>query len=156
MILKHFFASATALLAFAAVAAAQPGCVLTAEPVRLSVKRGENPEYRLKLKLPPGCHTNSHQPNDPDLIPLRLTWTPGALEPGATTFPKPELEKYSFSSKPLSVFSGEFEIVTKFTRKPTAMPGPAMLSGKLRYQACNDRMCFPPRTIDVKVAVLLQ
>lgn len=156
MTFRHCFSSAVLGLALASAAAAQTGCALTAEPARLTVKRGENPEYRLKLKLPEGCHTNSHQPNDPDLIPLRLTWNPGPLEAGAIEFPKPHLEKYSFSEKPLSVFSGEFEIVTKFTRKPTAMPGPAMLSGKLRYQACNDRMCFPPRTIDVKAPVLLQ
>lgn len=155
MTFRLFFSSAL-LLALALPGAAQPGCALTAEPAKLTVKRGENPEYRLRLKLPPGCHTNSHQPNDPDLIPLRLTWNPGSLEAGMTTFPKPDLEKYSFSEKPLSVFSGEFDVVTKFTRKPTAMPGPGMVSGKLRYQACNDRMCFPPRTIEIKVPVLLQ
>ncbi|MCL4793195.1 MAG: hypothetical protein KJZ84_01465 [Bryobacteraceae bacterium] len=153
---RLFFSSAAALALLAVPAAAQPGCALTAEPARITVKRTENPEYRLRLKLPPGCHTNSHQPNDPDLIPLRLTWNPGPLEAGAITFPKPTLEKYSFSEKPLSVFSGEFEIVTQFTRKPTAMPGPAVLGGKLRYQACNDRMCFPPRTIEIKAPVMLQ
>lgn len=153
---RLFFSSALAALLLALPAMAQPGCALTAEPARLTVKRGEDPEYRLRLKLPEGCHTNSHQPNDPDLIPLRLTWNPGALEAGAVTFPKPTLEKYSFSEKPLSVFSGEFDITTKFTRKTTAMPGPAVLGGKLRYQACNDRMCFPPRTIDIKVPLLLQ
>jgi hypothetical protein len=154
---SKLFWNSLALAALAASAAwAQPGCVMTAEPVRLTVKRSEDPEYRLKLRLPPGCHTNSHQPNDPDLIPLRLTWNPGPLEAGEVRFPKPSLESYSFSEKPLSVFSGEFEIVTQFKRKTTAMPGPAMLSGKLRYQACNDRMCFPPRTIEVKAPVLLQ
>lgn len=156
MKLKLCFNSAAVLALLAIPAAAQPGCALTAEPARITVKRDGNTEYRLRLKLPPGCHTNSHQPNDPDLIPLRLTWNPGPLEAGAITFPKPTLEKYSFSEKPLSVFSGEFEIVTQFTRKSTAMPGPAVLGGKLRYQACNDRMCFPPRTIDIKVSALLQ
>lgn len=156
MTFRLCFASAFLLAGFAGAAAAQPGCVMTADAARLSVKRGEDAEYRLKLRLPEGCHTNSHQPSDPDLIPLRVTWNPGPLEPRESVFPKPHMEKYSFSEKPLSVFSGEFEIVTKFSRKPTAMPGPAMLSGKVRYQACNDRMCFPPRNIDVKVPVLLQ
>jgi len=26
-----------------------------------------------------------------------------------------------------------------------------VLTGKLRYQACNHNACFPPKTIDVKV-----
>lgn len=156
MTFRLCFASAFLLAGCAGAASAQPGCVMTADAARLTVKRGEDPEYRLKLKLPEGCHTNSHQPSDPDLIPLRVTWNPGPLEAREFLFPKPHLEKYSFSDKPLSVFSGEFEIVTKFVRKSTAMPGPAMLSGRVRYQACNDRMCFPPRTIDVKVPVLLQ
>jgi hypothetical protein len=32
-------------------------------------------------------------------------------------------------------------------------PGLVNVAGKLRYQACNDRMCLPPKTIDVTVPV---
>jgi len=31
--------------------------------------------------------------------------------------------------------------------------GPAVMTGKLRYQACNDRMCLAPKTLDVSLPV---
>jgi hypothetical protein len=35
----------------------------------------------------------------------------------------------------------------------TAPVGPGTVGGKLRYQACNDRMCLPPKTLDVDLPV---
>jgi hypothetical protein len=31
--------------------------------------------------------------------------------------------------------------------------GPAVLTGKLRYQACNDRTCLIPKTIEVTLPI---
>jgi hypothetical protein len=52
------------------------------------------------------------------------------VETVAVEFPKPVIEKSDFSEKPLSVFTGNFEIVTKFKRAPGAVPGPALLTGE--------------------------
>lgn len=106
-------------------------------------------EAKLSLQLRPGYHVNSNTPSDKYLIPLRLTWNPGALEPSETVFPMPKMEKYSFSPTPLSVFSGTFELVARFKVPANAAAGPANMTGKLRFQACNDSMCLAPKTIDV-------
>jgi hypothetical protein len=66
------------------------------------------------------------------------------------------MEKYAFSDKPLSVFTGDFTIKTRFEAPATAMSGPAMMSGKLRYQACNHDSCLPPKTVDIKLPVVIQ
>jgi hypothetical protein len=63
------------------------------------------------------------------------------------------MEKYSFSPTPLSVYTGNFELVTKFKVSTTAMPGQTLVTGKLKYQACNDRMCLTPKTIDVSIPI---
>ena len=72
----------------------------------------------------------------------------GAAEAGEVVFPKPLQEKYEFSAKPVSVFSGEFKTQTKFKLLSTGT-----MIGKLRYQACSDKVCLPPRTIEVKLPV---
>jgi len=90
------------------------------------------------------------------LIPLKLTWPKQPIEAGAVTFPKPQLEKYAFSEKPVSVFSGNFEIVTRFKAPADAQPGAVPITGKLRFQACNEKECLPPRTIDVRVTFNVQ
>jgi hypothetical protein len=71
-------------------------------------------------------------------------------------YPKPKMEKYSFSPDPLSVVSGTFDITTKFTAAPATAPGMSVVTGKLRYQACSDRACFPPKTVEIKLPVTIQ
>ena len=68
-------------------------------------------------------------------------------------YPKPHNEKYEFSEKPLSVYTGNFEIVSKFKVPADAQQGPGIALGKLRYQACNNNACFPPKTVEVKLPV---
>jgi len=152
-----FFSSLALLAASAAVACAQqPGVLTIPDPPKLVVKRTENPSYSLKVSIKPGYHANSNKPSEDYLIPLKLTWEPGALEVEEVIYPKPKHEQFSFSEKPLSIFDGEFEIVTKFKRSANPPLGPGFLAGKLRYQACNDKMCLPPKSIEVKLPVLMQ
>lgn len=114
----------------------------------LSGKRGESIQLKTSLQLQSGYHLNSNKPEDPYLIPLRLTWDANTVETVSVTFPEAKHEKYAFSEKPLSVFTGDFTIVS--TVKPK-VAGFTVLNGKLRYQACNHNACLPPKTIDIKV-----
>jgi hypothetical protein len=123
----------------------------------IKVKRGAPATVTLKVSLPAGFHANSNKPTEPNLIPLVLKWTGGPLQDGAITYPKPVMETYGFTAgKPISVVTGAFDIVTKFSVPAAATPGPAAQTGSLRYQACNDRMCFPPKTVSVNVAVSVE
>lgn len=132
----------------------QPRIVVTLDPIeRITVKPGQSVTVPVRAKIDAGFHVNSDKPNDPFLIPLKLTWNAGPLEKPAIAFPKPETAKLAFSEKPVSIFSGQFEIATKFTVAAKSPAGPAALVGKLRYQACNDHECLIPRTLDVNVPV---
>ena len=124
-----------------------------AAPEKVTAKIGSATEVKVSLELRTGYHCNSNKPSDEYLVPLRLTWAPGPLESPEVTYPAPRMEKYSFSPTPLSVYSGNFELMTKFKVAASAMPGQAMVTGKLRYQACNDRMCLQPKTIDVSIPI---
>ena len=104
-----------------------------------------------------GFHVNSNTPSEDYLIPLKVTWTSlGALEGGQVTYPKPSLEKYEFAEKPLSVFTGNVELTASFKVSANAPAGPGIASGKLRYQACNNRACFKPTTADIAIPYQVQ
>ena len=159
MRLSNFLRTPKPLLCLALALACSPalraqafaqGNVLNFTPPRKVVaKPGATVDSVLPLDLRPGYHVNSNTPSDEYLIPLRLTWNPGPLEASGFAFPQPRMEKYSFSEKPLSVFTGDFQIVTHFKVPANAAAGPATLTGKLRYQACNNSMCLAPKTLDV-------
>lgn len=110
-------------------------------------------EAKVTAQLRPGYHCNSNTPSEDFLIPLKLTWSAGPLNVAGVVYPKPQMEKYAFSEKPLSVYTGDFEIVTKFKVPASAPAGLTVISAKLRYQACTDRMCLPPKTVDVSLPV---
>jgi thiol:disulfide interchange protein DsbD len=130
-----------------------PNVLSIVPPEKLTAKAGSTAQARLTVHIQPGYHANSNTPSDEYLIPMRLTWPTGPLETAEVIYPKPEMEKYSFSDKPLSVYTGGFELVTRFKVPPAAAPGQLVLAGKLRYQACNDRMCLAPKTIEVSLPV---
>lgn len=110
---------------------------------------------KLHVKLNPGYHVNSTRPADEYLIPLKLTWAAEPFTVKAIAFPEPSLERYAFSEKPLSVYTGGFDIVTKFHAPAQAPKGEKVITGKLRYQACSNTACYPPRTAEVKITVNL-
>jgi hypothetical protein len=112
---------------------------------------------RIPCAVQAGFHVNSDTPTYDYLIPLKLTWTAtGALIPGEVTYPKPSMEKYAFTKDPLSVVTGSFELIAHFKVAPNAPAGPGVAAGKLKYQACNDRACFPPKTVDIAIPYQVQ
>jgi Disulphide bond corrector protein DsbC len=150
-------AFASLLLALSLSSPAQTSNTLTIAPSeRVAIKRGGEADVKLKAQLRTGFHVNSDKPTDEYLIPLKLTWAKEPLQTEQITYPKPQLEKYEFSMTPLSVFSGNFEIVTRFKAPASLNPGPVIVNGKLRYQACNNKECLPPKNLDVTVTMDIQ
>jgi thiol:disulfide interchange protein DsbD len=123
------------------------------KPEPVAAKAGTTVEVKLPLQLREGYHVNTNTPPDPYLIPMRLTWESGAITVAEVVYPKPSLHKVDFFPTPLPVFSGRFELLARFKVPPSTQPGLVNVTGKLRYQACNDRMCLPPKTIDIALPV---
>src|SRR5271154_3706853 len=96
--------------------------VLSIAPsTRVTIQRGGAADFSLKAELQPGFHVNSNMPGDDYLIPIKLTWNKDPLEAAQVNYPKPQMEKLAFSQNPISVYTGIFEIATKFKAPPAAM-----------------------------------
>jgi DsbC/DsbD-like thiol-disulfide interchange protein len=120
----------------------------------ITVKRGESAKQVLKAIVLPGFHVNSDKPRDEFLIPLKLTWNTGPLEAKSVSYPKPE--ELDMNGQKLVVFTGTVPIETQFVASKEAAKGEATITGKLKYQACNNQMCFRPATIDVHFPVVIE
>jgi hypothetical protein len=154
---KNFWILLPTALLLTAALSAQMAPTLTVAPVpTVKVKKGGSVVVSLKASLPAGYHANSNKPTEAYLIPLTLKWTGGPLQLETISYPKPTMEKYSFSEKPLSVVTGEFAIATTFKAPADAQSGPASQTGTLRYQACDNRACYPPKNVPVSVVVSVE
>ena len=144
--------AAVAFLGLTILLWGQAGQVLTAmAPARAAGVRKSTLKTAVTVQLRSGYHVNSHTPDDDYLIPLVLTWDPSPLEVKEVLYPKAEKSSFAFSTKPVSVYAGSFEIVTNFAVPAKAPLGASVLTGRLRYQACNNTMCLPPKTVEVRL-----
>lgn len=125
----------------------------TIEPAREAVRLDSGlVRVPVAVRIRRGFHINSDRPNDPYLIPTKLDWNPTPLRVESIDYPPAEEVEYDFSAKPLSVYSSRIEIITTF-RIESPPRNLAELRGALRFQACNDEACLPPRTIPVVVPI---
>ena len=104
----------------------------------------------LQISLPDGFHVQSNKPRDPTLIPTVLTIdAPASVTVEEIVFPTPVDLKQLGVAEPLAVFERAFPIGVEFSVASSVELGQIVVPGQLRYQACNDTMCFAPKTADV-------
>lgn len=121
-------------------------------PEQVSVPAGKASALALHFRIKQDLHINSHTPRSSYLIPtvfsipessgVRLE---GATYPAGTDFTLP-----ADPDEKLSVYTGEFAIQAKIV----ASAGEHMVEAKLRYQACDQNECMPPKTITVPIDVI--
>jgi thiol:disulfide interchange protein DsbD len=142
-------------LGFAAMAQSSGKVVKAkAEQDGYRVKRGASLQAGVVIDIDSGYHINSNRPLDRFLVATAFKVEPQAgLAASRVLYPKPKMQKFSFSEKPMSVYEGR--AVLKFTIRalPGASPGTHAIQGKLTIQACNNEQCLRPQTINVEVPV---
>jgi thiol:disulfide interchange protein len=120
----------------------------TAVPITEAVRPGTTAKTRVDVKVSPGFHVQSDKPRDPSLIPLTLTFdAPPGVTVGTLTFPPPKDFVLKGSDQPLAVFEGAFSIGVELVVAKDRAAGDVVVPARLRYQACDDTMCFRPTTI---------
>ncbi len=122
-----------------------------APPQKLVIQRGQSATLKLQAKIDPGYHVNSNKPHEDYLIPMRLTLIADPLVVESVKYPVGHDEKYTFSEKPLNVVTGNFEVLLTIKAPQNIEPQMHVLLGKLRYQACSDKACLAPKTVEVHI-----
>ncbi len=127
------------------------------EPVKvtplLSVdKLSPGASFRLAVvvELAGPWHIQANPVSLPELIPtvLKLEST-DLVQFGAITYPKGKEEKVSWADEPVALYTGKIAILADGKVSDKAPLGPVTLQGTLRYQACDDQVCYAPKTVPV-------
>jgi len=143
-----------ALIAFAAVGMSQgapPAFRIDIDRlVEAPASAGSIARVALRVMLPEGFHVQSNQPRDPALIATVLGVDPPAgVQALEVVFPKAIDFKQQGTPEPLAVFEREFLVGARFEIDANQPPGDLVIPARLRYQACDDKVCFRPMTADV-------
>lgn len=146
------------LLISTAVAQSSRAPSVSVAPVTpVAAQRGKQTKVTLNFRVAPGFHINSNAPKDEFLIPTALKMDlPTDIVLGRIEYPEGQDVSFPFSPESkLNVYSGDFTINLMVHPLTSVVPGKYAMHGVLRYQACDNAQCFPPKTLavsfDVKV-----
>jgi thiol:disulfide interchange protein DsbD len=116
-----------------------------------SVRAGGPVRLALVVSLPEGFHTQSNRPRDPLLIPTVLTFDPPeGLTVDEIVWPPSTDFTVAGQDQPLAVFDHQFAIGVGVALAASVASGALVVPAHLRYQACNENLCFPPATAEVQ------
>lgn len=118
------------------------------------VKPGSTVVVSLKVRLPKDVHVQADKPKDPSLIATTLTIdVPAGVSVEKVSYPAATALAQQGRREKLLVFGPEFEIAAHLAVAPSVARGELVIPARLRYQACNDTMCFPPARADAQWTV---
>ncbi len=139
---------------------------VSAMPEHVSFKRLANPivvaagrpaKVTLEFQVAPSYHINSNKPTTELLVPTELRLSPPTdIAIGQLKYPAGTDTSFDFApGETLNVYAGKFVITAVVGATKIATPGTYRVHGTLKYQACNNRACYPPKRLpvdfDVKV-----
>jgi len=125
-------------------------------PVPLvTARRAAQTMVSLNFRVASGFHINSNTPKSEFLIPTALKMDlPTDIILGKIGYPEGKDLTFPFSpDEKLNVYSGDFSINLAVHPLHAVVPGKYVMHGVLRYQACDNAQCFPPKTLPVSFDV---
>jgi hypothetical protein len=147
-------------LAAAALAQGSAGqgsapAVTVAPIATVVVARGGKAPLSIEMHVNRGFHVNSNKPNDELLLPTVVHLNPpqGIMIVGIE-YPEGEQLALPFMGKDkLSVYSGNFAVAAEVRIPQSSALGSLRVHGEVKYQACDNRQCFPPKTTPLEFDV---
>lgn len=130
------------------------GTAISAQTVSGSIgngtaARGKATRGTVVLSIPGNLHVNSNRPDSQYSIPTTVRLTATGARVSGPTYPRGVNRKFAFSENTINVYEGT-------VRFPFTVTVPAGFKGNtvrvravVRYQACTNEVCYPPRTKEI-------
>ena len=132
------------------------GASVTLEPPEtISIERGRPGTVGLQFRVARGFHINSNRPRQEYLkkTELRLD-PPQELAIAKIDYPEGQDQSFPFAAdEKLNVYTGDFSIAVVVRPLKTVSPAKYPVHGVLKYQACDNAACYPPKELAVAFEV---
>lgn len=140
------------ILSVASFGASPPKVSARAYMDASAIRRGGRVNIMVLVSLPKSLHVNSHKPKDEWLIPTMLSFKlPKWLKVERIHYPPGKMLRTSFGE--LSVYKDEFTLIATLLASPDAPIGEHRITAHLNYQACDERRCYPPSSLQLPITI---
>ena len=115
--------------------------------------RGGSVQAAVVLDIPHGFHVNSNRAAKFSIPTVVKVDAPKGLRVSAVSYPRAVVRRLSFSKEALSLYEGRAVMRFNISVPANFQTGLTELRAKVTYQSCNDEVCFPPTTREVKLGI---
>ncbi len=114
-----------------------------------TAQRGTTVFGTLVLDIPKELHVNSNQPKSEYAIPTTVRLSTTGAQLGPVAYPEGTMRKFQFSEDPINVYEGTVFFPFKLTVPRSFRGDTISVKAIVRYQACTDEVCYPPRNKEI-------
>jgi len=127
---------------------------IAAAPVGVAAAPGA--KIALFVDVTPKTNIHVYAPGSKDYIPITVKPEPQAqVKFGKVTYPK--AETMTFADEQVPVFQKPFRLTQDATLDKAAKSGTTVtIAGTVHFQACDDRVCFPPESVPISWTVAVK
>jgi thiol:disulfide interchange protein DsbD len=125
---------------------------------KAEIKAGGAGEATFVVTINEPFHINANPPTDKNLIPTEIKFeAQNGVTAGKPVYPKGDKKSFTFNQgKELSVYTGEVTIKMPLKVAAGTAKGEQILNAKLRFQPCDDEVCYPPKEMDFVIPLMVQ
>jgi DsbC/DsbD-like thiol-disulfide interchange protein len=125
------------------------------EPIKpISIKYQDSWEVPIVINVEKGYHIQANPASAPNLIATTLTLTPNSnFEIGEAIYPKGDMQKVAGLTMMVSSYHDKVTLKVPIKLMANSKNKKYELTGKLKYQACNEKTCYFPMAIPIKIPV---
>lgn len=139
-----------------ATAKGLPEDVVQASAPAVEVQAGKSAQAEVRLKIKEGYHINGNPASQYQIATQLTPETADGITAGQPSYPPSITKKFSFSEQPLAVYEKEATIGVALSAAAGAAKGQRTISARLRFQACDDQVCYPKRDLQVSIPVTVK
>ena len=114
-----------------------------------TVARGGSARGVIVMDIPGGLHVNSNNPASKYAIPTTVRVTTTGARVSAVRYPAGKNRKFQFSENLINVYEGRVTFPFTVTVPKGFSGNTIRVRALVRYQACTDEVCYPPKTQDI-------
>lgn len=116
------------------------------------IKRGGSARAVIVMDIPGELHVNTNRPNSEYSIPTIIRLSASGARLSSVNYPRGKGRKFEFSDKPVNVYEGRVSFPFTVTVPANFKGSVVRVRAVIRYQACTDEVCYPPKNQEITLS----
>ena len=117
---------------------------------------GKSGEADVRLAIKEGYHINANPASQYQKPTELMIEQAEGVTAGQPKYPASMTKKFAFSEQPLAVYEKEALITVPLNVSAGAGRGEKTIPARVRFQACDEQVCYPPKTLQLSIPLLVK